>query len=115
MSKVPQGHGFDCYCEDSGCPACVGLRPSHVKATVAGLTMLDTALREPIEDEIPRDKRGSFVEQLGSVKEMVWTQYDQANKRGDRITFMALAMVIEKLDAIASDMALADGKGEGGV
>lgn len=84
----------------------------HVEATVAGVDAVEAALRDPTEHDIPRDERGSFVERLGSVKEMVWKLHGQAATHGYNNWADALKMIADKLDAIATDIALAEGKGE---
>ncbi len=86
------------------------MTPSHVKACVAGLSAVDTALRDPTEDDIPRDKRGSFVQRLGSVTGLIH-ELGRHVSRYDNYAISMLETIAEKLDGIASDMALADGKG----
>ena len=110
----PQGPGYDCCCERPECPACAEMTPSHVEATLmtAALDKVNTAMREPTEDDIPRDVRGSFAKRLGSVTEMTRQLHDRATNRCDRYAVNMLEMIAEKLGAIIDDMALADKKEE---
>ena len=110
MSWLPHGSGSDCCCGKPACPACAEMTPSHVEAAMAAAFAVSTALRDPEEDEIPRHERGSFVERLGSVVEMVLRVQLRAIERNDCSSGLALEMVVQKINAIASDMALAKAK-----
>lgn len=90
-----------------------GFRDYQAEATRAALDEVATALREPEPGDIPRDERGSFVERLGSVVAMVRQLRGRAVCDKDWCAINTLEMVADKIDAIASDMALADEKGEG--
>ena len=102
----------DCIRDLVACTCCDGLLPSHVEATVAGVNAVATALREPTEDEIPRDKRGSFVERLGSACELAQMVREELTRAGYSRTADAMRMIIEKVGGVARDIALAEGKGE---
>ena len=63
------------------------------------MNAVETALRDPTPDDIPRDVRGSYVERLRSIAKMIRRLHVQY----DRVPH--LAMLAEKLDGVASDMA----------
>ena len=83
----------------------------QLKALGAALAEIDAALRDPTEHDIPLDKRGSFVERLGVVKEMIWKLHGPAASHGHYNLAAGLKMLADKVDGIASDLA-DESKGE---
>lgn len=86
------------------------VRDFQTEATAAAMGAVAGALRDPTPDDIPRQERGSFVERLESVKEMIWHMHGQASRHGDRMAADALRTIADKINGIASDMALDHGK-----
>ena len=112
MNEAERGHVADGPCDNSICDCCDGLLPSHVRAITAALGAVGTALREPTADGIPCDQLVSLVQRLGSAVELAQIVREGLVRSGHLARADAMRMIIEKVDRVAREMALAETKGE---
>lgn len=132
MSNATHGNGSDCFCGSdcicvAACDCCVCLKPRHVEATVAGVNAVETALRDPTEDDIPRLPELSILQRLKGILlsadnlEYTVKVQREETKVGhvineiDRLVLVTTCelatMVAEKLEGVVRDMSPAEAKG----